>query len=287
MKQLITWLLDLISNFRLHAIVFVLLLLVCAYVIFSNLIVNIILLLSLLFFIFPLRSWEKCQSDIGESMQTSYLIESFNIQWDSPEHSRVLEYIEKSEADILVLQEVTKSLKEVIKKYQHNYPNQIGEGHSHVMVLSKHKLEFVEFLPWPGKFQQRALHIKCLLPDEVLHILAIHLQVTRSWKQIGPRDEQIATLVEKANSINQALMVVGDFNAATGSNVLTRIENKTALVANESLLNSHATWPVRAGALGIQLDHFYVNNKLMLGTPELGPVLDSDHRPISTRFRFV
>ena len=156
-----------------------------------------------------------------------------------------------------------------------------------MMVLARHELEFIEYLPWPGKFQKRALHVICKLEGQSVHIFAIHFQVTRSWKQLSLRNEQIMTLLKHLNNVKGAILLVGDFNAGTASNVLRKIENDLGLTSETSLLNYKRTWPSKAGVLGIQLDHFYHNDIVVLTDLELGPMLDSDHRPICSKLSFL
>ena len=285
MRLIIIWLFDLASNFRLHIAALSLTALVLEIIFIDIWVLKLLILFALLFSIFPLSSWIKSHEGILGTSGSMYKVESFNIEWNATEHENSLQYIKNSDADILVLQEVTQELKHKISDYSEKYPYQLGEGHSHVMVLSKFNLQLVEYLPWPGKYHKRAMHVICQLPEQVLHIIAIHLQVTRNWREIQIRNHQIDTLSDYVNNIKQALMVVGDFNAGTGSNVLRQIENTTALTSNESLLTYKRTWPAKAGICGIQLDHFYVNNKLTIDASSLGPILDSDHRPISTNLR--
>ena len=277
---------DLLSNFRLHIAILSIVGGVIAATFFHSISFVMVFLVFLLYALFPLTSWVRVKPQRLSESNQSYSICSFNIEWNAAEHKNTLEYIKLSSSDILVLQEVTAALKATINQYTDNYPYQYGEGHSHVMVLSKHELKFVEYLPWPGKFQHRAIHVTCELAGHALHIIAIHMQVTRSWRELATRDQQIATLVNYLKNIEAPVIVVGDFNAGTASNVLREIEDVSGFCNRESLLNYRATWPARAGHLGIQLDHFFYKN-VELAKPEIGPVLDSDHRPICSKFSFL
>ena len=286
MKLIIYWLLDLLSNFRLHIAVLSLIGILLFAVVIDSALIAALFSIPFLFASLPVNSWWKCDNRAKNNFDEAYEVGSFNIEWNASEHTQSLEYIKNSQANILVLQEVTEPLKENISQYSEMFPYQLGEGHSHVMVLSKNELELIEYLPWPGKFQQRAMHVVCKLNSKPLHILAIHLQVTRSWREVALRNQQIDTLIEKLNEIKQPVLVVGDFNAGTGSNVLRQFENRSSMCSHENLFNYKRTWPSRAGILGLQLDHFYCDTQIIMSEPMIGPVLDSDHRPISMRFIF-
>ena len=287
MKLMFVWAMDLLSNFRTHIALFSIAGGMIATIFFHSLSIAMVFLVLLLCVLLPLSSWGNVKTQSLSANSHAYGICSFNIEWNAAEHHNTLEYIKHCSTDILVLQEVTAPLKEIISQYKDRFPFQHGEGHSHVMVLSKHKLTFVKYLPWPGKFQQRAMHVICELEGRALHIIAIHLQVTRRWNELARRDQQIDTLNEYLKSIDGPIMLVGDFNAGTASRVLREIKRRTGFFDRESLLTYQATWPSRLGCLGIQLDHIFFNNEIVLAKSKLGPVLDSDHRPIYTRFKFL
>ena len=285
MKIICVWILDLLSNFRLHIAVISILLIVLSGILLSNAILMFVFLTTFLYALFPLSSWinkpKHCNSQKGKTFDVC----SFNVQWNANEHVKSLKYIEESKADILVLQEVTEALRKEINEYLTSFPHQVGEGHSHVMVLSKHKLEFVNYLAWPGKFQNRAMHVKCNINDLKVNILAIHLQVTRSWKEIELREKQIDMLKASLANIDGPVIVAGDFNSGIGSTVLRKIEKETNLRSLGSLLDYLRTWPANYGLLAIQLDHCYVKHSLVVSNIVMGPKLDSDHMPIMAKIK--
>lgn len=286
MKLVISWLLDLTSNFRLHIAVLSFCIMVLTYFASSK-VLAAIFLFPFLYALFPLRSWLTSYNITQDNAEFAYQVASFNLEWNASEYLQSLDYIKNSPADIVVLQEVVAAHKSHIAEYSDYFCFQLGDGHSHVMVLSKHEAELIEVLPWPGKYQQRALHVLCKLDGKPLHIFAIHIQVTRSWHEIDLRNQQIDTLVTEVNKLDQPVLIVGDFNAGTGSNVLRQIEKRANLNSADSLTKHKSTWPSKLGVLGVQLDHIYCNQHIIMSKLHVGPVLDSDHRPISSKFNFV
>lgn len=107
------------------------------------------------------------------------------------------------------------------------------------------------------------------------------MQVTRSWHEIELRDYQINLLSESTKNYKEAVMVIGDFNAATGSRTLRTIATKLNLKTSGTLLNYRPTWPAKAGLLGIKLDHFLTSGDLAVLSQQPGPKLESDHRPVT------
>ncbi len=284
---MIKWAMDIISNFRLHLAVISLPAMLTGALVIKSSVITVFFAVIFLLVLFPICSWKRQTGHQQHRVSQWYSITSFNIEWNAPNQARSLAYINESDADILVLQEVTEPVKQKIGKQANRFPYQLGEGHSHVMVLSRYQCQLVEYLPWPGKFKQRAMHLICKLPEYDLHVFAIHLQVTRNWNEVLFRDQQLNVLINAIRGISQPVILVGDFNAATGSNVLRMIEQRLGLYSRASLLDYKCSWPVGMGFLGLQIDHFYSSRNINMQRVDLGPVLDSDHRPVTTKFGLV
>ena len=239
------------------------------------------LLITLMFAVLPLTSWLEKRKLLSADTSRQFVITSFNIQREADNHVRSLAFIEQCLADVIVLQEVTAETNIVIKSFRDRFPYQYGEGHNHVMIISRYELQFIEYVKWPGKFAERALHVTCSIQDCLIHLFAIHMQNTLSWHEVERRNQQIDSLYNSVKNCKEAVMVIGDFNAATGSRVLRTIETKIDLKTSSTLLNYQPTWPAKAGILGVQLEHFFTSNDLIVLKQQLGPKLDSDHRPIT------
>ena len=282
---IIAWIHELTSSFRLHAAIIFSFALVLNYLFLKSDIVYVACIIILLLIFLPsLKQPGKMkQVKSGNSLKMT----SFNLQWNINSHDRSLQFIKNEEADIIVLQEVTSSSQKIIETFTEKFPYQYGEGHSHVMLLSKHKLNFVGYLPWPGKFQQRALHVTTTLNNQSVHIIALHMQVTRSWKELALRNNQIDCLTETLASISGPVIVIGDFNAGIGASSLNKIKTRSNLLGYGNFWHYHPTWPSSLGLLGIQLDHILTRGGFAVKSVRAGPKLESDHRPICAELIFV
>lgn len=184
MKDIITWAIDLISNFKLHLFFISFALLLLSVFLLHSIFIALISVALFVYAMFPLDSWYAKRINTGREPLKKFRICSFNIDWKASEYDKTLTYIEDLTSDIVVLQEVPASLNTHVTNLKHVFPYQCGEGHSHVMVLSKHKLTFVEYLPWPSKFQQRALHVIAELEGWRVNIFAMHLQWVQRFQKI-------------------------------------------------------------------------------------------------------
>ena len=287
LKLRFSWFFDLLSNFRPHLLIASLVILVASYFLSAPAILYLFVSTIFLYAIVPVSSWRLNSGKLIEDSSTQLIATSFNIQWNTDKHDRSLKFIQQCTADIIALQEVTTKTKQFIEGLKNQFPYQLGEGHSHVMLISKYKLRLINYLEWPGKFNHRAIHAICNIDGHNVHIIAIHLQVTRSWREIKLRDQQVNALCSTVANISEPLIVMGDFNAAIGSRVLRVIEKCCGvIVGHSSLLNYLPTWPAGTGIMGLQLDHFLTNDNLRVVKINRGPKLDSDHRPITAQIKF-
>ena len=282
MKNLVLkfiWLYDIASNFRRHAFVFGIVVLLIGILFENGLIV--VALPILVFSIFPLSSWRYKTRLRAIQTNIQLVVTTFNLEWNNSHHKRCLDFIKNSQSDIIVLQEVTLETEAVISSFKNIFPYQYGSGHSHVMVIAKYELEFINYLQWPGKFNQRALHLTLKLDEKLINLIAIHLQVTRSWREIALRNEQIENLSKAIMNMQGEVILVGDFNANIGSRVLDVIRHKLHLNHNNSLWKFKPTWPTKVGLFGLQLDHIFTSSKVLLLEQQVGPHLESDHKPLT------
>ncbi len=283
---ILAWLYDLFSNFRLHFTVILIAGIIVNLIFIHSSAAYVIGIVGLIASIIPLSSWRENTDTSVANVTKSFQIMSFNIQWNIETHNQSLQFIQNSEADVIVLQEVTADTRNIIQTWKDKYPYQYGEGHSHVMVLSKHKMKLIQYLDWPGKFLHRALHLNCEIGGELIHIVAIHMQVTRSWKQLEQRERQMDCLTNTLNNIASPMIVIGDFNAGIGACSLRKITADAKLKGKASLLHYIPTWPSSLGMFGIQLDHVFVKGPLAIKHIRSGPRLESDHRALIAQVGF-
>lgn len=275
------WIIDLASNFRRHLLIAGIVILTMGIALSMHTSIIIAALIILIFAAFPLTSWLEERRLFSAYTSKHFVVTSFNMQWDLDDHTCSLAFIRQCQSDIVVLQEVTAETRTVINSFKDRFPYQYGDGHSHVMIISRYELQLIEYIKWPGKFTDRALHVTCSIQNCLIHLFAINLQVTRSWHETDLRDYQINLLSESTKNYKEAVMVIGDFNAATGSRTLRTIETKLNLKTSGTLLNYRPTWPAKAGLLGIKLDHFFTSGDLTVLSQQPGPKLESDHRPVT------
>ena len=223
---------------------------------------------------------------------------SWNI-WIDGHFNEITEFLKKSDADIIGLQEVkdNDSTLDVIK-----YLN--GLGYEHVFapveytrdnkififgpaVFSKHKIVSSETFNLHAEDKRVAVKADIRVGDEMLHVFSTHL--THTHQQ--PSDVQEAQGKNLIKVIpSERTVVMGDFNATPGSKTIQKM--KEALIDTDP--KSLPTWSVYpAGCedcnpqkIDTRLDYIFVTSDLKVNTFEVGESRGSDHLPIIATIEF-
>lgn len=245
-------------------------------------------LLAGAFAVQPLASYPSVAVSDGSRLR----VVSANLWARSDDHSRTIETLLATDADILGMMEVSPeweaALAPVLAKYPHRIDCFAIDAECHTMVLSK--------LPFTKQLAGRSNPSMPLLAGgEVLWngrpitILAMHLTrpLDRRIHDRGavPSDlpasrqsEQIAAMAAFANTLPPDLIVMGDFNAVPWSRVHRAFRAGTGL---ESAAGWTFTWPRwMPSVLRLSIDHILTRGHLVVTRFEPGPKTDSDHLPV-------
>ena len=180
----------------------------------------------------------------------------------------------ESGADVLVLGEAAPLLP-ALEDLQARYPHRLGCPRAVCDTLVLSRLPFVpgsaEMIRTsrPGRMAAFALD----LPQGRLDLLAVHLP--KPWFY-GFYDVDLWHLLDRRARAPGPLLVLGDFNAAPWSRAQARIAREACLLAARG---APATWPARAGGLGVPIDQMLVGGGAALVSLEpWGAGLGSNHR---------
>jgi len=116
------WLIDLASNFRKHLLIVGISTLVIGIVLSIQTYFILVSFIALLFAVLPLSSCSTEKKLLPADVLKSFVITSYNIQRDIDNHVRSLEFIEKCQSDIIILQEVTAETRTIINGFKDRFP---------------------------------------------------------------------------------------------------------------------------------------------------------------------
>jgi endonuclease/exonuclease/phosphatase (EEP) superfamily protein YafD len=215
-------------------------------------------------------------------------IVQFNVLHANRELDKAAEWILKSNADILVFQEVKPRIVTGFAKLKEKYPNYIAsprEDAFGAMVMSRLKIlnaERKEVLGGVVHYTEVSFE---LANGEILKLYELHTLPPVGTEHFEERNSElayIAKIIAADRAPNKVL--VGDFNITPYSTYFSQLKSESGLKNSmQSFATLHGTWPSDFPAIfRIPIDHLLVTENIGILDKLIGPDLGSDHLPIVT-----
>jgi endonuclease/exonuclease/phosphatase (EEP) superfamily protein YafD len=206
-----------------------------------------------------------------------------NVWGYNPDIAEVAHYLERTNADAVVLAEVRPRFKSALAPLRKLYPYHVQQC-SHLRA----GCGLIAFSRVPVALQAGGAHVPSMIgvmtlhfPEGNLALAGVHLPHAWPLGSEGYQRRTVAAIERTLKHTPGPKLVVGDFNAATWSSVVGRIAHAGGL----SALSSHGTWRTNLPwPLRIPIDQALVSPNLRCATKGVSGRLSSDHRAISVDF---
>lgn len=216
---------------------------------------------------------------------------SFNVLASNRRFAEVIDFIRASDADVVVLHEITRRWEEAIEEAAatfDDWPYEITEARARgdlfgsiVLVESGAVVESFGF----ALTDPRAIEI--LLPDGVA-LLAIHPLSPSSEFRAQQNDRQLGFATDWAAGQDGPTIVVGDFNATPWSYPFRRLVSSTNLSNSARGFGLDLSYPADGNPLvRVPIDHLLFSDGLAVVDRRLGPAMGSDHFPLTVDLALV
>ena len=227
---------------------------------------------NLAYFFYPVLSNPAGPQDLEKTKPLKII--SFNVWHLNTSLQRVADFLQKEEADVVLLQEMPSQNLKSLRRYLGNaYPFIHTCDCRNMVLLSRYPWEVAGGgrLTWakpatiwarltkPGRGSYRIVGVHTATP----FYPEMHTNHTQWLATKLPRDER--------------LIVAGDFNATPWSNRL--ISMTTKLELQRSATFQH-TWPSHFLMPLFLIDNVFVSQTIKINHTRIGPDLGSDHRPV-------
>ena len=282
----VAWPFDLFAHFRIqYAALFVLLIVVL--LVLRRWVVALAAVIGLGVSVVPLVPYVIKDSGAtpvapaaAQSATPTFRLLTFNVWFRNPDMARTAAYIEQSQADAVVLQELTPSQAETLRPLLPSYPHfHIEPSRMGSAVFTKWPVMSAESLPL-AKEGAIAARMQIDWRGTPITVLGVHLNWPLGPRNSAFRNEELAGVVAFAKSQQGPLLVAGDFNLTPWSEYF-----RDALVA--SGLHDAArgfglarSWPAQFAPLAIRIDHCLLSPHWRSVSVRPGPWLGSDHLPV-------
>ena len=278
----IAWPLDLFAHFRVqYAAVFVLLvgvfLLLRRYLHAGAALVGFVISAVPLF---PYVTGEPLATAIATPREATFRVVSFNVWFRNPDMARTAEYIQQSQADAVVLLELTPPQAEMLLPllpdypYYHIEPSRMGAA-----VFTKWPVLEAESVPLaPGGAV--AARMKLDWRGVPVTVLGVHLNWPLGPRNSEFRNQELSELVRFSKAQPGALIVAGDFNLTPWSEYFSDALDESGLQDAARGFGLARSWPAQFAPAGIRIDHCLLSPQWRSVSTRVGPWLGSDHLPI-------
>ena len=205
-------------------------------------------------------------------------VASFNTLWVNEDAARVKAEIERLDADIVTLIEMSPAKRPILAALRARYPYQADcfqFDYCRLAILSKRPiLESQSRAPWDGP---PFILARLGAADGGLTVIGVH---TLRFPHSRAQFRQAVALSRMLEKLPGHKLVMGDFNATPYSRILGVIEAG----ANLRRVTFLPSWPATLNLPQIAIDHIFLSRAVrLIEAARIGEAAGSDHYPIAAR----
>lgn len=212
--------------------------------------------------------------------EQNFRLLSINVWFRNPDMARVATYIEQSQADAVVLLELTPPQAQMLQPLLPTYPHyHIEPSRMGAAVFTKWPVLSAESLPLaPGG--AIAAHVQVNWHGTPVNVLGVHLNWPLGPRNSAFRNEELGGLVAFSKAQREPLIVAGDFNLTPWSEYFSDTLAESGLHDAARGFGLARSWPAQFAPLGIRIDHCLLSPHWRSLSADIGPSLGSDHLPL-------
>ena len=276
----LAWQFDLFANFRVQYLgIFALC--VIASTLARRRAVALVALLGVALTTASMAQYFAASKQAETTLTAQFRLMTFNAWFRNEDWAAVARYLENSDADAIVLQEVSELQAQELAANMPSYPHRTVAAdpmHS-VVVFSRMPLLEVTAEGLAGGLT-RASRVSLAWQGQRITILGTHLHWPLGSSNAAARNAELQHLSELARHEAGPLLLAGDFNLTSWSRYFATFVSASGL--NECALGQGllATWPAQLRPARIRIDHCFASAHWRVRRVSIGPSVGSDHLPL-------
>jgi endonuclease/exonuclease/phosphatase (EEP) superfamily protein YafD len=205
---------------------------------------------------------------------------TFNTWFRNHDYKRIAEFVEKSRADVVVLEELRSAHVPRLQSMLPSYPHAYTEPGMHgAVVLSRSPFLETQSVSLTED-GARAARVVIEWHGSRVTVLGAHLHWPLGAYNANLRNHELFGLAELARSQQGPVLVAGDFNVTPWS---THFRDALSLSGMQDAALGFGigrSWPSQFPPLGIRIDHCLASTHWRSVAVNVGPRLGSDHLPL-------
>lgn len=232
-------------------------------------------------------SWTSVpRHDTGVLQAFSVL--QFNVWFRNSSPAQVIETIERSNADLVVLVEALPQFRQQLASLDRIYPHRLScpDGDAcGLLVLSKVALEPRGMQRTQDDYRSPILSFAAKVANCPVTVHAVHLVRPFPFAAPEAQLQQAREVGRIVSAFPGPRLVLGDFNAAPWGRTMQTV---ASLAGVSPIAGAGGTWPASLPRqMRIPIDHIAVSPELRMLKREVLPPAGSDHAPVLARLSVV
>ncbi len=205
-----------------------------------------------------------------------------NVHTANRDSAAVLEFLEESQPDVIVLLEVNARWVQDLRPLRDLYPDSLVEPRedNFGIALFSRIPQTDSRVSWIGTTGVPSIVAQAQVEGRPLTIVATHPLPPVNSSYAADRNRQLASLARLANEQENPVFLLGDLNATSWSPHFADLLRQTDLRDSRKGFGIQPTWPRGSPPLWIPLDHCLVSPSLKVHNRRVGPSVGSDHYPV-------
>lgn len=211
-------------------------------------------------------------------------LNSANNQFDA-----VRSCIEKNEADVVCLQEVTAEWQKYLHDNLKNYPYQFVLSRPDpfgVAILSRSPLTETTVQSFGQSSLYPTLTANLTVGEETVTVICTHPYPPISPNGYNQRNRQLERIASFTANLKNTILLCGDLNATRWSASMSQLLDQGNLLDTSNGFGVQPTWPANCFLLWIPIDQIFVSKNVATLERKILPDVGSDHYPVLARLVF-
>jgi endonuclease/exonuclease/phosphatase (EEP) superfamily protein YafD len=207
---------------------------------------------------------------------------ALNVHTANKRSDRVLEFLRRADADVLLLMEVNERWMSALGSLRTNYPYVIAEPREDnfgIALFSRLTLTNIEVGEF-GNAEVPSITATITVGGQAIFLLGTHPVPPGSAENARLRNEQFKEVAARIRRCALPAIVLGDLNSTPWSPYFCELLHDGGLKNTSQGRGLFASWPAWLPCVRISLDHCLVTPATHVINKQLGPPVGSDHLPL-------
>lgn len=205
-----------------------------------------------------------------------------NVHTANPRTDLVLDFLQKIDADVVLLIEVSQHWMDAMASLSNRYPEIIAEPRSDNfgIALLNRVASTNSAVIYLGEAEVPSIRTELLINGQIVTLLGTHPLPPGSAEYSRLRNDQLRELAAEVRKSSAPTILLGDLNVTPWSPYFRELLRASGLRNTSQGRGLHGSWPAGLLIGRIPLDHCLISPSLRVNDRQLGPQVGSDHLPV-------